>query len=150
MPSRSYRLEPVLRYRRVLTDEALGQLAALELQRSLITHRIDRIGDRRSQERAALAGYQAGEELDALLMRRHQDVMDHLAREEARERGRLCDIETLIAAQRTEVTDRRRQQETLQVLKDRFQENLRREERRAETHSNDEIASMMAAREVQA
>ena len=146
MPATKYRLEPVLRYRQVLTDQAIGQLGALQLQRVQVEGRIREIAQETAGAMDALGRLQQAPQPEVPVMQRYVEALDRLRRQEAQQRQRLADVDALIAAQREAVAERRKDQEALQTLKDKFLEGVQRQEAQAEARLVDEAVSVAAAR----
>lgn len=146
MPATKYRLEPVLRYRQVLTDQAIGQLGALQLQRMQVEGRIREIGQEMAGALDALGRLQQASTPEVPVMQRYVDALERLRRQEGLQRQRLADVDALIATQREAVAERRKDQEALQTLKDKFLAGVQRQEMQAEARLVDEAVSVAAAR----
>jgi len=146
MARHAYPLEPVLRFRTLLSEQAMVRLSDLERQRAELLRNRQQIEERQAAERDALANVQAQPTVDATEARRHQNVLEGLLHQTQQIQSQIAALTADISAQRAELAQRRVEEESLQVLKNRYLERVRASEERAEMLALEEAAMIRAAR----
>jgi flagellar export protein FliJ len=146
MARHTYPLEPVLRFRTLLSEQAMVRLSDLERQRAALLRNRQQIEERQAAEQEALAIVQTQPAVDATEARRHQNVLEALLHQTQQIQAQVKALTAGINAQRAELAQRRVEQEALQVLKNRYLERVRAHEERAEMLALEEAAVIRAAR----
>lgn len=146
MSPKPFSLESVLRYRALLADEALAHLASLEAQRALVLAAIRDLGHRLSLEQQALRTYEALPQQEPLEMQRHEAALEAVRYHISQRQAALAEVDQQILAQRSVLTEKRIDEEALEVLKKRHLERIRVREQRNEALALEEAVMIRTAR----